>query len=159
MTIGLIRPAGMVARDATGAIIPNARRQIHTVPGPASYATGGVPVDLSAIYDEIKDVTSPRCLVTATRGHSFISCEISEAGSDLWANGKFRVVLYYPLKAHTHGLTAGGNCGAVACGAPITHASSAAGASANAIAAFSEYAAATNFSAYTIQFEVLGVAL
>lgn len=159
--------------DATGAsatVVP----RVFQVVGPASYATGGIPIDCSAYFSRILAATFLRRFTTATGVNVATSfCLPGEAGTDTYANAKFRLVeSRAPTVTGTNtapaftGNAIGGAhaCGAVGCdsshpnsttvpagtvAAPVWTTSSS--------TSFTETAAAVNLSSITYEFLVWGV--
>lgn len=75
---------------------------VRTVAGPATYAAGGVPVDVSAAFPVISAVWINRVYTTATKAATVVYIPaISETGTDTFANGKFRIV-GSRIPSHTH---------------------------------------------------------
>jgi hypothetical protein len=80
-------------RDADGSTISHARQQLFATVGPASYATGGIPVDLSATFASLTAVRVTRAYVTATKQQTGYLVEVVETGTDVFASAKFRLVV------------------------------------------------------------------
>lgn len=59
--------------------------------GPASYATGGIPVDLSTIFSVIHDVVVLKSWVTATDAVTAFTFTPQQVAPDLFSAGKFRL--------------------------------------------------------------------
>jgi hypothetical protein len=86
-----------------------ARLDVRSVVGPASYATGGIPVDLSATYGSIANVTPSRAFVTATKAAGALPVmRVNETGTDLFSAAKFRLLLANATPSHAHNVTAAG---------------------------------------------------
>ena len=67
----------------------------RTAVGPASYTQGtGIAVDLSSVFSALHAVRVLRVFVTSTDAHSPYKVEVSQAGTDTFANRKFRVLFY-----------------------------------------------------------------
>lgn len=74
-----------------------AKPALIQVAGPANYTTGGIPVDVSAIFTTVLTAMCCRQFVTATpstiqAGTAFLVTAL-ENGTDLFANGKFRLAV------------------------------------------------------------------
>jgi len=63
------------------------------VTGPASYATGGIPIDLSATYTTILSVIGQGCFATGTSNANVSGrlIDVNQTGSDVFTSGKFRL--------------------------------------------------------------------
>lgn len=80
-----------VAGTAQGAI----RVSKRTATGPASYTQGtGIVIDLSAAFATLLAVRITRAYVTATLADASRIWRVHEAGTDLFANRKFRLLAY-----------------------------------------------------------------
>lgn len=108
-----------------GTASPLAYLDVQSVAGPATYATSGIPVDLSATYTTVLCVAPTRAYITATKvAFGSNPQTVNETGSDLFTNAKFRIFL---LRSTTpagtistptftgSALGGGHSCGAVGC--------------------------------------------
>lgn len=78
-----------------GAIKQGVAFDKRTAVGPASYTQGtGIAVDLSAVFSTLHGVKILRVYVTATDAHSPYKVEVHQAGTDTFANRKFRILFY-----------------------------------------------------------------
>lgn len=155
-----VRPIRNAGSPVSGAVI-----DVRSVTGPASYATGGIPVDLSAAYSSILDVIPTAFVTTATGITSPLRLfQRNQTGTDLFSSGKFRLMAL-GVGAHTHtydktdtptGIQSSeGPLGAGNHTHSLTFTSTASGATSTDV--FREMAAATNLSTFTINFVVIGV--
>lgn len=123
----------LTVRNSSGAVVTNAREQVFATVGPASYATGGIPVDLSATFSSLVAVRVTRAYVTSTKQQTGYLAEVVETGTDVFTGAKFRILVSRqaapPLTTDSDVLKAtgaaanvaatqtgaAGTCGAVAC--------------------------------------------
>jgi hypothetical protein len=75
---------------------------LRSIVGAVAYAAGGMAVDLSAEYSSIKAAWITRVFTTGTKAASRRVAYISEGGTDLFTNGKLRIVPCLALQRHTH---------------------------------------------------------
>lgn len=76
---------------------------VRTVVMPAAYAADGHPVDLSAAFSSVLAIQVLRAFVTATGAHDTRRYVPNEAGTDTYANRKFRVKAE-SVASHTHSI-------------------------------------------------------
>lgn len=143
----------------------------RTVVGPASYATDGIPVDLSAIFSTLRSVRILRAYVTATGVVDGREYQVNEISTDTLANRKFRIKVFRATApgATTFGdfLSATGTANSITCAAVAGSADLVQAAGAGKTAAvvaltgattlLTEIAAATNLAAITVEYEAIGV--
>lgn len=137
-----------------------------TVVGPASYATGGFPVDESSRFSSIVAVVACRRFATASgiEGITVFLRINGGSGTDTFANAKFRIMVVR-MGPHTHtydkpdtptgNQSAEGPLGAVNHTHPLTYTSTVSGSSSTN--AFSEANVGTDDSAFTYEYLVFGV--
>jgi len=89
------RTSPITVYDAAGAVARSAFFRVYTLVGPASYATGGVPADLSAVFgNSLLSVTVMRAYVTSTKAADPRLYKVHEAGSDLFSGRKCRIQVF-----------------------------------------------------------------
>lgn len=81
--------------DNAGTIVSGVRETKRTATGPASYTQGtGIAVDLSGVFATLHGVRVLRAYVTSTLAADTRRWVVHEAGTDTFANRKFRLLAY-----------------------------------------------------------------
>lgn len=149
----------------SGTASPLAVIDVRTVAGPATYSTGGIPVNLSASYTTLIAVYFTRAYTTATTVSVLNQIGMpNETGTDVYASGKFRLLLGN-APGHTHnydkadtptGTANSGLGGADPHSHTLTYTATASGAA--SATAFAEIAAgSTQPSGRTYEYVVIGI--